>query len=66
MAERPVFRKVFQMDPVLEQVKTALKMLKANEPDDTPMPNTDLTLGQYLLSIGIKEEAYYENLFANK
>ena len=62
MAERPFFRKVFQMN----QVKTALKMLKANEPDDTPMPNTDLTLGQYLLSIGIKEEAYYENLFANK
>ena len=62
MAERPFFRKVFQMT----QVKTALQMLKANEPDDTPMPNTDLTLGQYLLSIGIKEEAYYENLFANK
>ena len=48
------------------QVKTALKMLNANEPYDTPMPNTDLTLGQYLQSIGIEEEAYYENLFANK
>ena len=50
----------------MNQVKTALQMLQANEPDDTPMPNTNLTLGQYLLSIGIKEEAYYENLFANK
>ena len=50
----------------MNQVKTALQMLKANEPNDTPMPNTDLTLGQYLLSIGIKDEAYYENLFGNK
>ena len=41
-------------------------MLNAGEPDDTPLPNTDLTLGQFLLSIGIKEEAYYENLFLNK
>ena len=50
----------------METVKTALQMIKANLPDHTPIPNTDLTLGQYLLSIGIKEETYYENLFKNK
>ena len=45
----------------MEQIKKALDMLNTNQPMNTPMPNTNLTLGEYLLTLGIKQEEYYEN-----
>ena len=50
----------------MEQIKKALDMLNTNQPMNTPMPNTNLTLGEYLLTLGIKQEEYYENLLKTK
>ena len=36
----------------MKQVKLALKMLRENKPENTKMPNLDITLKEYLLSIG--------------
>ena len=50
----------------LKEIKSALKMLESNISDDTLVPNTNLTLKEILLMLGIREESYYENLFENK
>ena len=50
----------------MEQIKKALDMLNTNQPMNTLMPNTNLTLGEYLLTLGIKQEEYYENLLKTK
>ena len=47
----------------MKQIKLALKMLRENKPENTKMPNLDITLKEYLLNLGIKSESYYENLF---
>ena len=50
----------------MEQIKKALDILNTNQPINTQMPNTNLTLGEYLLTLGIKQEEYYENLLKTK
>ena len=47
----------------MKQIKLALKMLRENQPENTKMPNLNITLKEYLLSLGIKSASYYENLF---
>ena len=47
----------------MKEIKLALKMLKENKPDNTKMPNSNLTLKEFLLRLGIKSESYYESLF---
>lgn len=50
----------------MKEIKLALKMLESNISDDTLVPNTNLTLKEFLLKLGIREESYYENLLKNK
>ena len=38
----------------MKQIKLALKMLRENQPENTKMPNLNITLKEYLLSLGIK------------
>jgi len=50
----------------LGEIKSALKMLNCNMSENTLVPNTNLTLKEFLLKLGIREESYYENLMKNK